>query len=131
MFGHKDWKGLSELASYNNTDSESRERARSQIYKWIEYWKLHFKSKTFTPLTDPDGKWTLVLMTRADFGLIGSWNKYLKTPFETFYFGGAGVGARVYLSILGYLGIDWAYGFDKVWGHRGGSQVHFVLGQEF
>ncbi len=210
MFGHKDWKRLSELASYNNTDSESRERARSQTYKWIEYWKLRFKSKTFTPLTDPDGKWTLVLMTRADFGLIGSWNKYLKTPFETFYFGGdgmtgsytyatetismrgyengqftpsgyegyaygkftfelhfpfllqpsttiyaiafaeagncwtgvsdfspfnlkrsAGVGARVYLSILGYLGIDWAYGFDKVWGHRGGSQVHFVLGQEF
>lgn len=210
LFGKKDWKGLSEQASYSNTDSESRERARSQIYKWIEYWKLRFKSKTFTPLTDPDGKWTLVLMTRADFGLLGSWNKYLKTPFETFYFGGdgmtgsytyatetismrgyengqftpsgyegyaygkftfelhfpfllqpattiyaiafaeagncwtsvkdfspfnlkrsAGVGARVYLSILGYLGIDWAYGFDKVWGQKGGSQIHFVLGQEF
>ena len=210
LFGRKDWKRLSELSSYSNQDTESREKARSQIYKGIEYWKLRFKSKTFTPLTDPDGKWTLVLMTRADFGLIGSWNKYLKTPFETFYFGGdgmtgsytyatetismrgyengqftpsgyegyaygkftfelhfpfllqpsttiyaiafaeagncwtsvgdfspfnlkrsAGVGARVYLSILGYLGIDWAYGSDKVWGQRGGSQIHFVLGQEF
>ena len=149
-------------------------------------------------------------MTRADFGLLGSWTKHYKTPFETFYFGGdgmtgnytyatetismrgygngqftpsgyegyaygkftvelhfpfllqpsttiyaiafaeagncwtdirdfspfnlkrsAGVGARVYLSVLGFLGIDWAYGFDKVWGNRGGSQVHFVLGQEF
>ena len=39
--------------------------------------------------------------------------------------------ARVYLSVLGFLGIDWAYGFDKVWGQRGGSQIHFVLGQEF
>lgn len=210
LFGKKDWKTLSEKASYFNTDTDSREAARSQLYKWIEYWKLRFKSKTFTPLTDPDGKWTLVLMTRADFGLIGSWNKYLKTPFETYYFGGdgmtgsytyatetismrgyengqftpsgyegyaygkftlelhfpfllqpsttiyaiafaeagncwtsvnefspfnlkrsAGVGARVYLSVLGFLGIDWAYGFDKVWGTRGGSQIHFVLGQEF
>ena len=210
LFGKKDWKTLSEKASYFNTDTDSREAARSQLYKWIEYWKLRFKSKTFTPLTDPDGKWTLVLMTRADFGLIGSWNKYLKTPFETYYFGGdgmtgsytyatetismrgyengqftpsgyegyaygkftlelhfpfllqpsttiyaiafaeagncwtsvnefspfnlkrsAGVGARVYLNVLGFLGIDWAYGFDKVWGTRGGSQIHFVLGQEF
>lgn len=182
----------------------------SKMYKWLDYWKLSFKSKTFTPLTDPDGKWTLVLMTRADFGLIGSWTKHLKTPFETYYFGGdgmtgnygyatetiglrgyengafttrgyegyayakysfelhfpfllqpsttiyalafaeagncwtsvshfspfdlkrsAGVGARVYLSVLGFLGIDWAYGFDRVNGRRGGSQIHFVLGQEF
>ncbi|MDE7402114.1 MAG: outer membrane protein assembly factor BamA [Muribaculaceae bacterium] len=210
LFGKRDWKTLEARASYDNLDTESREAARSKLYRWIEYWKVRFKSKTFTPLTDPNGKWTLVLMTRADFGLIGSWNKHLKTPFETFYFGGdgmtgsytyatetismrgydngqftpsgyegyaygkftlelhfpfllqpsttiyaiafaeagncwtsasdfspfnlkrsAGVGARVYLSILGYLGIDWAYGFDKVWGKRGGSQVHFVLGQEF
>ena len=210
LFGRKDWQGLSELASYNNKDYASREAARSEMYRWIDYYKIRFKSKTFTPLTDPDGKWTLVLMTRADFGLLGSWTKHYKTPFETFYFGGdgmtgnytyatetismrgyengqftpsgyegyaygkftvelhfpfllqpsttiyaiafaeagncwtdirdfspfnlkrsAGVGARVYLSVLGFLGIDWAYGFDKVWGNRGGSQVHFVLGQEF
>ena len=210
LFGKKDWKKLSELSSYSNPDQESREKARSEFYRWIEYWKLRFKSKTFTPLTNPDGNYTLVMMTRADFGLIGSWNKWTKTPFETFYFGGdgmtgsytyateniamrgyengqftpsgyegyayakfglelhfpvllqpsttiyaiafaeagncwtsvrdfspfnlkrsAGVGARVYLSMLGFLGIDWGYGFDKVWGHRGGSQIHFVLGQEF
>lgn len=210
LFGKKDWKTLSERAGDANLSQEARQNATSQLYRWIEYWKLRFKSKTFTPLTDPDGKWTLVMMTRADFGLLGSWNKYLKTPFETFYFGGdgmtgsysyatenismrgyengqftpnfyegyayakftfelhfpfllqpsttiyaiafaeagncwtsvqdfspfnlkrsAGVGARVYLSVLGFLGIDWAYGFDKVWGQRGGSQLHFVLGQEF
>ena len=31
------------------------------------------------------------------------------------------------------MGIDWAYGFDPIMGTNryGGSQVHFVLGQEF
>lgn len=209
LFGKKNWKALYEQGT-QTTDNDLRTWANKQRYEWVEYWKLHFKSKTFTPLTDPDGKWTLVLMTRADFGLLGSYSKYRRTPFETFYFGGdgmtgsysyatetiamrgyengqftpsnyegyayakftmelhfpfllqpsttiyailfaeagncwtgveqfspfnlkrsAGVGARVYLSVLGFLGIDWGYGFDKVWGKRGGSQVHFVLGQEF
>ena len=37
----------------------------------------------------------------------------------------AGVGVRIFLPMVGMMGIDWAYGFDK-----GGSQFHFVLGQE-
>lgn len=205
LFQKKNWGQLAyEANTLNDTE------AKAQLYKWIEYWKLKFKSKTFTPLTDPDGQWTLVLMTRADFALLGSYNRNIKTPFETFYFGGdgmsgsstyatetvsmrgydngqftpwgqegyayakytfelhfpfmlqpsttiyalafaeagncwtavdrfqpfnlkrsAGVGARVYLSMLGFLGIDWGYGFDRVQGRRGGSQLHFVLGQEF
>ena len=43
----------------------------------------------------------------------------------------AGVGVRIYLPMVGLMGIDWAYGFDKVWGTKGGSQFHFILGQEF
>ena len=43
----------------------------------------------------------------------------------------AGAGLRIYLSVIGFLGIDWAYGFDEVWGRRGGSNFHFILGQEF
>lgn len=45
----------------------------------------------------------------------------------------AGVGARIMLPMIGLIGIDWAYGFDKVNGSRqyGGSQFHFVIGQEF
>ena len=39
--------------------------------------------------------------------------------------------ARVYLSVLGYLGIDWAYGFDKVWDSAEDHRIHFILGQEF
>ena len=205
LFSKKNWEQLSYQANTLNSAS-----AKSELYKWIEYWKLKFKARTYTPLTDPDGQWTLVLMARADFALLGSYNKYVRTPFETFYFGGdgmsgsttyatetvamrgyengqftpwgyegyaysrftlelhfpflmqpsttiyalafaeagncwthvgefspfnlkrsAGVGARIYLSMLGFLGIDWGYGFDKVWGRRGGSQLHFVLGQEF
>jgi len=191
--------------------NDNSEQAIAQRYKWIEYWKIRFHSRTYTPLINPNGKYTLVLMTRADFGLIGSWNKYLKTPFETFYVGGdgmsgsytyatetialrgydngaftpygsegyaytrfgvelhfpfilqptttiyglvfaeagnawrsvsdfnpfdmkrsAGVGLRVYLPMVGLLGIDWGYGFDKdAYGTRGGSHFHFILGQEF
>lgn len=201
LFGKKDWDALSQT----NTDA-----ARQELYEWIEYWKLKFRSRTYTPLTDPDGKWTLVLMTRADIGLLGSYNRNLKSPFETFYVGGdgmsgsytyatetialrgydngaltpygsegyaytrfavelhfpfmlqssttiyglifaeggnawtdikkfspfdlkrsAGAGVRIYLPMVGMMGIDWAYGFDNVYGEKGGSHFHFVLGQEF
>jgi len=44
----------------------------------------------------------------------------------------AGVGVRIMLPMVGLMGIDWAYGFDKVFGSTsyGGSQFHFVLGRE-
>ena len=44
-----------------------------------------------------------------------------------------GVGARIYLPIVGMLGIDWGYGFDKAVGQteRSGSQVHFIIGTQF
>lgn len=197
---NKDWKALAE----KGTDD-----AKKEMYRWIEYWKLKFKARTYTPLTDPNGKWTLVLMTRADIGLLGSYNKYLKSPFETFYVGGdgmsgsygyaqetvalrgydngsltqqrdgyaytrfcmelhfpfllqpsttiyglafieggnawmdlkdfspfdikrsAGAGVRIYLPMVGLMGIDWAYGFDKVYNKKGGGHIHFILGQEF
>lgn len=201
LFQNKNWE---QLYKANTTDS------KKELYKWIEYWKLRFKSRTYTPLTDPDGQWTLVLMTRADFGLLGSYNKWRKSPFETFYVGGdgmtgsytyatetiglrgydngqftpygkegyaysrlgmelhfpfmlqptstiygllfveggnawtdvksfspfdlkrsAGAGVRIYLPMVGMMGIDWAYGFDKVFGTKGGSHFHFILGQEF
>lgn len=198
--GNKDWEALSKA---NTTES------KKEMYRWIEYWKLRFKSRTYTPLNDAE-QYTLVLMTRADFGLLGSYNKWLKSPFETFYVGGdgmsggytyatetiglrgyengdltpwgqegyaytrmgvelhfpfmlqptttiyglgfveggnawtsvknfspfdlkrsAGVGVRIYLPMVGMMGIDWAYGFDKVRGIKGGSHFHFILGQEF
>ena len=200
LFINKDWKALAEKGTVE---------AKKEMYRWIEYWKLKFKARTYTPLTDPNGKWTLVLMTRADIGLLGSYNKYLKSPFETFYVGGdgmsgsygyaqetvalrgydngsltqqrdgyaytrfcmelhfpfllqpsttiyglafieggnawmdlkdfspfdikrsAGAGVRIYLPMVGLMGIDWAYGFDKVYNKKGGGHIHFILGQEF
>ena len=45
----------------------------------------------------------------------------------------AGVGVRLYLPIVGMLGIDWGWGFDPPAGatKRSGSQFHFVIGQTF
>lgn len=45
----------------------------------------------------------------------------------------AGVGARMFLPMLGMLGVDWGYGFDKITGkpnaHKG--QFHFLIGMPF
>jgi outer membrane protein insertion porin family len=48
-----------------------------------------------------------------------------------------GVGARVFLPMLGMIGIDWGYGFDSNYDTSGnqsnkpsGGQFHFVLGQD-
>jgi len=46
----------------------------------------------------------------------------------------AGVGARIFLPMIGMLGIDWGYGFDEIPNsqevqHRG--QFHFTIGQQF
>lgn len=61
-----------------------------------------------------------------------SW--YEIKDFEPFnLYRSAGVGLRVFLPMFGLLGLDWGYGFDNVPGRPGasGSQLHFVLGQEF
>lgn len=45
----------------------------------------------------------------------------------------AGGGLRAFLPMFGLLGIDWGYGFDNIPGRpdAGGSQFHFVIGQQF
>ena len=49
----------------------------------------------------------------------------------------AGLGVRIFLPMVGLMGIDWAYGFDEVYTSqagatkKGGSNFHFILGQEF
>lgn len=45
----------------------------------------------------------------------------------------AGFGVRLYLPVVGMLGIDWGYGFDPPANstEKSGSQFHFVLGQQF
>ena len=58
-----------------------------------------------------------------------SWKKF--SPFKIKR--SAGVGVRLYLPVVGMLGIDWGYGFDPPAGstEKSGSQFHFVMGQQF
>ena len=206
MFDNIDYKSLATSTSSPNYEDDMKKK-----YKWVEYHKWKFKGKMYTALTD--GAKCPVLMTRVEFGLLGSYNKYKKSPFETFYVGGdgmtgysssyatetiglrgyengaltpygyegyaysriglelrypimletstsiyalafaeggnawtdvkkfnpfdmkrsAGAGVRIFLPMIGMMGIDWAYGFDKVFGSTqySGSQFHFIIGQEF
>ena len=58
-----------------------------------------------------------------------SWKEF--SPFKIKR--SAGFGVRLYLPIVGMLGIDWGYGFDPAYGDTkpSGSQFHFVMGQQF
>ena len=191
-----------------NPKSPTYNDEQQKKYRWVEYHKWKFKMRTFTALTKAQK--CFVLMTRIELGILGSYNKFKKSPFETYYMGGdgmtgystsyaeetiglrgyengtltpwgyegyaydrftaelrypfllgnttiygltfleagnawnetkkfnpfdmkrsAGVGLRIFLPMVGMMGIDWAYGFDKVFGEKGGSQFHFIIGQEF
>ena len=210
VFDGKNYGALATAETYK-TDVDRYNDELQEKYRWIEYHKWKFKSKTYTALTG--GQKCFVLMTRVEFGLLGSFNSDKRSPFETFYVGGdgmsgyssgyaeetiglrgyengsltpyratgyaydrfslelrypfllgnttiyglgfleggnawnetknfnpfdmkrsAGVGVRIFLPMVGLMGIDWAYGFDKAYSTSssiGGSQFHFILGQEF
>lgn len=203
---------------FDNKDYASMSDQDPEKFKMIEYHKWKFKAKVFSPLAPISVKRTPVLMTRAEFGFLGTYNKHKRSPFETFYMGGdgmtgysstyatetiglrgyengsiagnggyssyglaytrlsmelrypfilepsstiyglvfaeagnawtdmsnynpfdlkrsAGVGVRIFLPMIGLMGIDWAYGFDEAnygsGGKRSGSNFHFIIGQEF
>ena len=84
LFDNKDYANLAK-----NTSSVTYEDELQQVYRWIEYHKWKFKSRTFTSLTG--GQKCFVLMTRVEMGLLGSYNKDKRSPFETFYVGGDGM----------------------------------------
>lgn len=56
--------------------------------RWIEYHKWKFSAKIFSPITRNE---KLVLMTRIEYGFVGYYNKYKRSPFEKFYVGGDGM----------------------------------------
>ena len=203
---------------FDGKDYASMSSSDPDKYKFIEYHKWKFKAKIFSPLAPLTVKRTPVLMTRVEYGFLGTYNKNKKSPFETFYMGGdgmsgysstyaqetiglrgyengsiagnggynsygyaysrlamelrypfllepsstiyglvfveagnawtdlknfnpfnlkrsAGVGVRIFLPMIGLMGLDWAYGFDEPNygsnGKRSGSNLHFIIGQEF
>ena len=86
------------------TDAQYAQMTTSEKYRLLEYHKWRFSGKVFTPLT-PDSK--LVLMTRAEFGYLGYFNKNAKSPFESFYMGGDGMSSyssysTEYIAMRGY-----------------------------
>jgi outer membrane protein insertion porin family len=72
---------------------------------------------------------TIFVLTFAEGG--NNWGSYKEfNPFDLKR--SAGVGARIFMPAFGLLGIDWAYGFDKIQGSptRSGPQFHFTIGQQ-
>lgn len=208
------WDGRDYKSLANNRQSATYDKEAQQKYRWIEYYKFKFKFRTYTALSNSQ-KHCPVIMTRAEAGILGAYNKYKKSPFECYYMGGdgmsgystgyatetiglrgyengsiagasydnayaytrltlelrypimletstsifalafveagnawqhvsdfnpfalkksAGIGVRIQLPMIGMLGMDWAYGFQKynAAGRKiGGSQFHFIIGQEF
>lgn len=83
-------------------------------------------------------RYPLVMTAQAQAYILGfaeggnafmEWSKF--NPFQLKRSLGAGV--RVYLPIIGLLGLDWGYGFDKAPGQskRSGGQLHYVIGTQF
>lgn len=72
-------------------------------YKWLEYYKMSFKGKWYTALTKD-----LVIMSNAEFGILGNYNKKLgDSPFERFFVGGDGMASyqldgRETIALRGY-----------------------------
>lgn len=60
-----------------------------------------------------------------------NWGNYEDfNPFKLYK--AAGVGARIFMPAFGLIGLNWAYGFDKVPGTAdvSGSQFHFTIGNQ-
>lgn len=45
----------------------------------------------------------------------------------------AGIGVRLFLPVVGMVGVDWGWGFDPAAGQtkRSGSHIHFTMGMQF
>ncbi len=66
------------------------------------------------------------------FGEAGNnWNNFYDfNPFKGYR--SAGFGARIFMPAFGLIGLNWAYGFDRLPGalNISGSQFHFTIGQQ-
>ncbi|WP_339845428.1 POTRA domain-containing protein [uncultured Dokdonia sp.] len=71
-----------------NQDSDEIGRIDQERFNWLEYYKVKFDGKWYTPLA---GK--LVLQTGIEFGWLGAYNQDRGVPpFERFFLGGDGLG---------------------------------------
>ncbi len=77
---------------------------------------------------------TIYVLAFADAG--NAWSEFNQfNPFDLKRSAGAGV--RIFLPMIGLLGVDYGYGFDSVMDYstgrmsKGGGNFHLVIGQEF
>lgn len=86
---------------FENKDYDNVELAEK--YKWLEYYKVSFKGKWYTALTED-----LIVMTNTEFGILGNYNNELgDSPFERFFVGGDGMASyqldgRETIALRGY-----------------------------
>lgn len=88
----------------NGVDYSDPTLTNEERYKWIEYHKWMFKGDWFAPLTKNKN---LVLHTKFEYGFLGYYDKYRRSPFEGFRLGGSGMsGYNLYgsdvVSLRGY-----------------------------
>lgn len=76
---------------FENKDFKNMSDQDPGKFELIEYYKLKFQARMFSPLAPLNIKRTPVLMSRVEYGFIGMYNKDKKSPFETFYVGGDGM----------------------------------------
>jgi len=72
---------------------------------------------------------TIFALTFLEAG--NNWGSYKNfNPFDLKR--SAGVGARIFMPAFGLIGIDWAYGFDRIPGaqEKPTGQFHFTIGQQ-
>ncbi len=72
---------------FNNHDWKN-EVKETKLYRAIEYHKWSLKGSIFKPL-DPAHK--LILMAKMEWGLLGYYDQYRKSPFEKYVMGGDGM----------------------------------------
>ncbi len=102
------------------------ERATDEIQGGIVYDKLGLELRY--PVTTGSAA-TIYGFTFVEAG--NNWGKYEDfNPFQLYK--SAGFGARIFMPAFGLIGLNWAYGFDKLPGatQPSGSQFHFTIGQQ-
>jgi len=66
--------------------------SNQEKYKWLEFYKFNFSGKWYNEIYDK-----LVLVSSAEFGVLGEYNKELGiSPFERFYVGGDAMQGQQY-----------------------------------
>lgn len=99
----------------NGKDYSKANITNEERYRWIEYHKWMFKGDWYSPLSKNRN---LVLHTKFEYGFLGYYNQYRKSPFEGFRVGGSGMsGYNLYgsdiIALRGYKDYSLSTGYGS------------------